>query len=106
MLERIKRLLGINNDLKDELIEELITLCSNPILNYINEEDVPYRLHSCLIEFVIVRYNRLSSEGFNSESIDGSTINYIDNYFETIKSQLDDYIELRDNRNKKRIKFI
>ena len=106
MLDKIKLLLGIKNNEKDELIEELISLCATPILNYINEEELPLRLNSCLIEFVIVRYNRLNSEGYASEGIDGSSISFIDNYFETIKGQLDDYISVRESRAKRGIKFI
>lgn len=106
MLDRIKRLLGIKDDSKDELIEELITLCATPILNYINEEEIPKRLESCLIEFVIVRYNRLNSEGYSTEGMDGASITFIENYFETIKGQLDDYISVRESRAKRGIKFI
>lgn len=106
ILEKIKMLLGIKDDSKDELIENLISLCAEPILNYINEEEIPLRLNSCLIEFVIVRYNKLNSEGYVSEGIDGASINYIDNYFETIKGQLDDYLIVKKQRNKKGIKFI
>ena len=105
MLEKIKLLLGITDESKDDLLNELIYLCSSPILNYINEDDIPSKLNSCLIEFVIVRYNRLNSEGYNSESIDGASVNYVDNYFETIRGQLDSYIDNRENIKKKRIKF-
>lgn len=106
MLDKIKLLLGIKDNSKDELLNELITLCATPICNYIGEDELPLKLNSCLIEFVIVRYNRLNSEGFNSESIDGASISFIDNYFETIKSQLDDYLYVKNNKSKRSIKFI
>ena len=106
MLDRLKLLLGIKDNSKDELLEELITLCSTPICNYIREDKVPPQLSTCLMEFVIVRYNKLNSEGFSSENIDGASISYIENYFDIIRTQLDDYIESRDNKSVKRIKFI
>lgn len=106
MIDKIKLLLGIKDNSKDELINELINICATPILNYIGEDDIPLRLNSCLIEFVIVRYNRLNSEGYASESIDGASISFNDNYFETIKSQLDDYLYIKEKKSKRSIKFI
>ena len=106
LIDKIKMLLSIKDNSKDELIENLISLCAEPILNYIGEDEIPLRLHGCLIEFVVIRYNRLNAEGYTSESIDGTSVNYIDNYFDSIKSQLDDYIIFREKRSKRSIRFI
>ena len=96
LLNRIKTLLQINDN--DELIHEIIEITKEKILNYINEKELPKELEFILIELAVERYNRIGSEGIASESVDGKSVSYEDN-FESCKQYLDDYIS-RNNKNK------
>ena len=96
LLNRIKTLLGITDN--DELIYEIIGLTKSKILNYINKEELPKELEFILVELSIQRYNRIGSEGISSESVDGKSVSYEDD-FENYKTYLDDYI-FRNNKNK------
>ena len=96
LLNRIKTLLGITDN--DELIYEIIELTKSKILNYINKEELPKELEFILVELSIQRYNRIGSEGISSESVDGKSVSYEDD-FENYKTYLDDYI-FRNNKNK------
>ena len=96
LLNRIKTLLGITDN--DELIYEIIELTKSKILNYINKEELPIELEFILVELSIQRYNRIGSEGISSESVDGKSVSYEDD-FENYKTYLDDYI-FRNNKNK------
>ena len=89
LLNRIKTLLGITDN--DELIYEIIELTKSKILNYINKEELPKELEFILVELSIQRYNRIGSEGISSESVDGKSVSYEDD-FENYKIYLDDYI--------------
>ena len=89
LLNRIKTLLGITDN--DELIYEIIELTKSKILNYINKEELPIELEFILVELSIQRYNRIGSEGISSESVDGKSVSYEDD-FENYKIYLDDYI--------------
>ena len=89
LLNRIKTLLGITDN--DELIYEIIELTKSKILNYINKEELPKELEFILVELSIQRYNRIGSEGISSESVDGKSVSYEDD-FENYKTYLDDYI--------------
>ena len=89
LLNRIKTLLGTTDN--DELINEIIELTTSKILNYINKTELPNELESVLIELAIQRYNRIGSEGISSESVDGKSVSYEDD-FESYKVYLDDYI--------------
>ena len=89
LLNRIKLLLGVTEN--EELINEIIELTKDKILNYINETELPNELEFVLIELAIQRYNRIGSEGIASESVDGKSISYDDD-FENYKPYLDDYI--------------
>ena len=89
LLNRIKTLLQINDN--DELIYEIVEITKEKILNYINQEELPKELEFILVEMAISRFNKIGSEGFSSESTDGKSISYEDD-FENYKPYLDDYI--------------
>lgn len=106
MIDKIKCLLSIEDDKQDDLLNNLIYLCETPILNRIQEDTVPRQLEPCLINFVIIRYNRLNSEGFSSESVEGGSISFVENYMASIDGEIEVYIALRDKKKKRSIKFI
>ena len=89
LLNRIKTLLQINDN--DELIYEITEITKEKILNYINEKELPSELEFILVEMAISRFNKIGSEGFSSESTDGKSISYEDD-FEIYKQYLDDYL--------------
>ena len=96
LLNRMKVLLGITDnklvtDNTDELLMEILDITKSKILNYINQSELPKELEFVLIELAIQRYNKIGSEGISSESVDGRTTSYEDD-FENYKSYLDDYI--------------
>ena len=96
LLNRIKTLLQIQDN--DELIYEIVEITKEKILNYINKEELPKELEFILVEMAVSRFNKIGSEGFSSESTDGKSISYEDD-FENYKTYLDDYI-FRNNKNK------
>ena len=96
LLNRMKVMLGINDN--EELLLEILDITKSKILNYINEAELPFELEFVLIELAIQRYNRVGSEGVVSESVDGSTTSYKDD-FESYKQYLDDYMS-RNNTSK------
>ena len=96
LLNRVKTLLGITDN--DELIYEIIEITKEKILNYINQKELPGELEFILAEMAISRFNKIGSEGFSSESTDGKSISYEDD-FEIYKQYLDDYL-FRIGQNK------
>lgn len=104
MLETLKLMLSINDDKKDKLLSQIISMCKAPVLSYINEGVLPPQLDWIVIEMAIIRYNKLKSEGVTSESIDGGSVSFIDNAFNLYKQDLDIYI-MNKNKNKKGATF-
>ena len=96
MINKVKILLGITDN--DELLNEIIEITEYKILNYINKKILPAELEFILIELVISRFNRIGSEGIASESVDGKSVSYEDD-FNNYKHCLDDYV-LRNSKNK------
>ena len=89
LLNRIKTLL--NTEGNENLIYEIVNITESKILNYINATEMPKELEFVLIELAIQRFNRIGSEGIASESIDGKSVSYDDD-FVGYKHYLDDYI--------------
>lgn len=81
MLERIKTMLNIEDTLQDEVLSILISNVSSHLLGLIDDEEVlvvPDGLNHVVEEITIRRYNRLSSEGFKSESVEGHSVTFYD----------------------------
>ena len=89
LLNRIKTLLNIEGN--ENLIYEIVNITESKILNYINATEMPIELEFVLIELSVQRFNRIGSEGIASESIDGKSVSYDDD-FVGYKHYLDDYI--------------
>ena len=84
MLETMKLLLGLDAS-KDTLLQVLLTQAQDEAIDYTNNENVS---SSLIIQMAIYKYNRLGTEGLNSENYSGLSFNYMDDYPETIVRQL------------------
>lgn len=83
MRERIKILLGIENDEKNILIDNLIKLAQDEIREFCNTEDIS-TFESTIIQMVMFKYNRLGTEGVTAESYSGASFSYAEDYPESI----------------------
>ena len=108
MLQEIKITLGQSSFDKDELLLSLISRSTKQVLNYIKEDSLPKELEYIVIELVIARYNRIGSEGLNSENSDGVSLSYNKNILDNFKSDLDRYIDNKIStfKNKLRMQLI
>lgn len=90
MLEKIKLLLGIYSDDKDELINELIEMTKEEVKEYCNLTDNTQleSLFGTIKEMVVIKYNRLGTEGLSSENYSGASFGYMTDYPESIKNVL------------------
>lgn len=88
MLDKIKLLLGLMNDEKDELLNILIALCKDEAVLFCNLKEYSAKLDSTIIEMVIERYNHIGTEGYSSVSSNGITENYFNGYSENTLRRL------------------
>ena len=84
MLETMKLLLGLDAS-KDSLCQVLIQQALDEAIAYTNNEDVAENL---IVQMAIYKYNRLGTEGLNSENYSGVSFNYLNDYPENIVKQL------------------
>ena len=95
MLAQIKQILGISGTDKDSLLQILIGLVCNEIITYTHNEECLPQLENVIIEMVVYRYNRIGTEGLNSENYSGVAYNYATDYPAAIYNQLKAYRKAR-----------
>lgn len=88
LLEKIKRRSNSAGNQNDELINDLIEETQEEIKAYIHREDIPPSLERALIELVIIKCNRLGTEGISSESFSGVSTSYLDGFPKDITKKL------------------
>ena len=87
MLEKIKICLT-NNTYTDDLINLFIEDTTKEVKIYCNREDIDTELESVIRRIVIIKLNRMNSEGLSSQSYSGVSESFIDGYPQDIISVL------------------
>ena len=85
MLEKLKMLLGIDDASKDTRLSLLLEQAEDEAIAYTNNNNIADNL---IIQMAIYKYNRLGTEGLNSENYSGVSFNYMDDYPENLVKQL------------------
>lgn len=75
MLDRIKTLLGITDNLQDEVLTIIIDNVSDHLKAMLGKE-IPEDLSFIVVEVSIRRFNRLGTEGAKAESVEGHSVTY------------------------------
>ena len=83
MIRKIKVLLNITDANKDDLLNLLIEQATAEALDYTHTNDVS-KLASSIIQMVVYKYNRLGTEGVDSEDYSGIAFTYSADYPESI----------------------
>jgi hypothetical protein len=95
MLNNIKLLLGISGTTKDGLITLLISIVTEEIINYCNITELPEGLTNTAIQMVVIKYNRISTEGLQSQSFNGASESFTDTYPSSIVSSLNRFRKIK-----------
>lgn len=88
MLEKLKLLLGIQDDAQDELLQILISLCKDEAYVYCNLPEYNSKLDGAVIQMAIERYNRIGSEGAIQQASSTVSMTYDSFYSEKVRWML------------------
>lgn len=83
MLEKVKLLLGIADNTKDDLLTLLIEQAVEEAIVYTHNECVD-ELNTSIIQMVVYKYNRIGTEGVDSEGYSGVSFQYTSDYPDNI----------------------
>lgn len=93
VLENVKKLLSINDDKQDELLEIIINNTEKRLISLlpVDIEEVPERLEYIIEEVAVKRFNRVGAEGMTQESVDGRSNTFQANDFDEYMDVIDQY---------------
>ncbi|MEK4968607.1 phage head-tail connector protein [Cytobacillus sp. FSL R7-0696] len=77
MLNNIKILLGIKDNLQDDVLDILIQNVQSHLMVLLGKQ-IPEELSFIVQEIVIRRFNRIGTEGMQSESVEGHSVKFYD----------------------------
>lgn len=82
ILESVKVLLGIEDNLQDELLEVIQSQTESHFQQYAKTAEVPDSCRFIIVDVMVKRFNRLGAEGLKSRSIEGASSTYDEKDFE------------------------
>lgn len=105
MLDRIKLVLGIEDNEQDDVLGVLVSYVESHLRSLLKEE-VPAELEYIVEEITIRRFNRIGAEGMKSESVEGHTVT-----FYSLKDDFEPYMDIineykDENHGRGRVMFI
>ena len=91
MLDELKTLLGLplNDESQDELLELLIKQATQEAKAMTSMSTITPALRVAIVKMAVYNFNRLGTEGLNSENYSGASYNYTEGYPAEILSLLD-----------------
>lgn len=98
LLEQTKLLISLSDSTKDALLELLIQKTKDEVLLYTNKTEYLETMDNVVIDIVVIKYNRIGSEGLASQSYSGASESYLTEY--------PDYINKQLNTFKKKVLFL
>ena len=109
MLDEIKILLGLSDDSRNELLETILSITKSRLKVMLGGvDDIPKELEYILTEVCIRRFNRIGSEGFSSHGVEGESISFSDNDFDSYLDDIQSWLNSQDGPSTKRgrIRFL
>lgn len=92
-LNKIKTLLSLTDNSKDEILTVLISNAMSTVCTYIGVDILPNELEFVVEELTVVKYRRLGAEGIETEKIDVLSTKYVVDDLNPFKTILDQYID-------------
>lgn len=107
MIERIKTLLNIEDSQQDDVLDILISNVSSHLKAKLGKE-IPKSLEFIVEEITIRRFNRIGTEGMQSESVEGHSITFYDleKEFTPYEDIIDDNKDDNSNGKRGKVMFI
>ena len=83
MLEQVKLLLGITDNSKDDILSLLIEQATEEALSYTHQNSID-NLLTAIVRMVVYNFNRIGTEGVDSEGYSGVSFAYSSDYPDSI----------------------
>lgn len=108
MLENLKLLLGIAEDDTD-LDAKLKLIISNTTARLklrLGGIDPPDEMNHIVQDVVLMRFNRIGSEGLSSHTVEGESLSFSDNDFASFEGEIQAWLDAQKESTRGKVRFI
>lgn len=94
MLEDLKRMLGLSGQKDEELeqkLEWILDATTSRLKVLLGGIDPGNDLDYIVTEVSIIRYNRIGSEGFQSHTVEGESVGFLNSDFDSYMDDIETY---------------
>ena len=105
ILENVKELLGNPKNIDDKL-NVIIELTQNRLGNLLSVKEVPEELEYIVVEVSVIRFNRIGSEGVSSHSVEGESMSFNDDDFDSYDKDIRSWLNNQSDLKKGRVRFL
>lgn len=108
MLEDIKELLGIaeNDNSMDTKLGIILSATKSRLMVLLGGLDVPEDLSYIVTDVSIMRFNRIGSEGLSSHSVEGESLSFSNNDFESYMEDIQSYLDSQKDVKRGKVRFL
>ena len=107
MLEKLKRMLDIEDSMQDEKLSLILESVQSRLKLLLGGTDPPHEMEHIVIEVAIIRYNRIGSEGLTSHNVEGETQSYASaNDFAPFMDEIKAYLEMQKDAKRGKLRFL
>ena len=105
ILENVKELLGNPKNIDDKL-NVIIELTQKRLGNLLSVKEVPEELEYIVVEVSVIRFNRIGSEGVSSHSVEGESMSFNDDDFDSYDKYIRSWLNNQSDLKKGRVRFL
>lgn len=105
ILENVKELLGNPKNIDDKL-NVIIELTQKRLGNLLSVKEVPEELEYIVIEVSVIRFNRIGSEGVSSHSVEGESVSFNDDDFDSYDKDIRSWLNNQSDLKKGSVCFL
>lgn len=108
MLNDLKLLLGFseNETDQDNLLRKIIEMVTARLKLMLGGVEPPEEMDHIILNVSVIRFNRIGCEGMTAHSVEGETMNYIDDDFAQYKDEIQDWLSRQKESSKGRLRFL
>lgn len=105
ILENVKELLGNPKNIDDKL-NVIIELTQKRLGNLLSVKEVPEELEYIVVEVSVIRFNRIGSEGVSSHSVEGESMSFNDDDFDSYDKDIRSWLNNQSDLKKGSVRFL
>lgn len=106
MLERLKRRLGLEDDEKNTLLQDILDDTEARLCVLLEADDVPEELAYIVLGAAVKAYNRIGSEGASSHTVEGETLSWAAGDFDEYADDIQAWRNKQTDQDIGRIRFL